>query len=105
MKHILDLGFFVIQVANAARMNASAVLIYPDPSDYSIKEHTELYGHVSDAPDARSVRLDEITEQCNTIIWVSLNLLVSHAQICYDHEVDTFGCFATSCREMTSTSR
>ncbi|XP_017165290.1 transferrin receptor protein 1-like [Poecilia reticulata] len=37
---------FAEKVANAARMNASAVLIYADPSDYNIKEDTELYGHV-----------------------------------------------------------
>lgn len=30
-------------------MNASAVLIYPDPSDYSIGEETDLYGHVSES--------------------------------------------------------
>ncbi|XP_038134815.1 transferrin receptor 1a [Cyprinodon tularosa] len=34
------------KVANAAKMNASAVLIYPDPSDYSFGDNTELYGHV-----------------------------------------------------------
>lgn len=37
---------FAEKVANAARMKASAVLIYPDPADYSIGENTELYGHV-----------------------------------------------------------
>ncbi|XP_014905226.1 transferrin receptor protein 1 [Poecilia latipinna] len=37
---------FAEKVANAARMNASAVLIYRDPNDYNIKEETELYGHV-----------------------------------------------------------
>lgn len=43
--------FFVficlIQVANAGRLNASAVLIYPDPVNYSIRENTALFGHVS----------------------------------------------------------
>ncbi|XP_060900281.1 transferrin receptor protein 1-like [Labrus mixtus] len=33
------------KVANAAKMNASAVLIYPDPSGYT-KEDTPLFGHV-----------------------------------------------------------
>lgn len=47
-----------MQVANAARMKASAVLIYPDPADYSIGENTELYGHVSETTDYESVRLD-----------------------------------------------
>lgn len=28
-------------------MNASAVLIYPDPADYSFEDTTELFGHVS----------------------------------------------------------
>ncbi|KAM3866059.1 transferrin receptor protein 1-like [Diretmus argenteus] len=37
---------FAEKVANAARLNASAVLIYPDPSDYPIGEDTELFGHV-----------------------------------------------------------
>ncbi|XP_054889541.1 transferrin receptor protein 1-like [Poeciliopsis prolifica] len=37
---------FAEKVANAARMNASAVLIYLDPSDYNIRENIELYGHV-----------------------------------------------------------
>ncbi|XP_035993854.1 transferrin receptor protein 1 [Fundulus heteroclitus] len=37
---------FAEKVANAAKMNASAVLIYPDPTDYSIGDKTELYGHV-----------------------------------------------------------
>ncbi|XP_030607293.1 transferrin receptor protein 1-like isoform X2 [Archocentrus centrarchus] len=37
---------FAEKVANAAKMNASAVLIYPDPTDYSIGEDTPLYGHV-----------------------------------------------------------
>ncbi|TTN01734.1 Transferrin receptor protein 1 [Bagarius yarrelli] len=35
-----------VQVANAAHVNASAVLIYPDPADYSIGEETNLFGHV-----------------------------------------------------------
>ncbi|KAG7227304.1 hypothetical protein INR49_000308, partial [Caranx melampygus] len=34
------------KVANAAKMNASAVLIYADPTDYSIGDTTQLYGHV-----------------------------------------------------------
>ncbi|XP_071383486.1 transferrin receptor protein 1-like [Centroberyx affinis] len=34
------------KVANAAKMNASAVLIYPDPADYSIGDDTQLFGHV-----------------------------------------------------------
>ncbi|KAG9278787.1 transferrin receptor protein 1-like [Astyanax mexicanus] len=37
---------FAEKVANAAAVNASAVLIYPDPADYSIGEGTDLYGHV-----------------------------------------------------------
>uniref|UniRef100_A0A8C7YPL3 Transferrin receptor protein 1 n=1 Tax=Oryzias sinensis TaxID=183150 RepID=A0A8C7YPL3_9TELE len=37
---------FAEKVANAAKMNASAVLIYPDSADTSIDENTELYGHV-----------------------------------------------------------
>lgn len=36
------------QVANAARLNASALLIYPDPADYFFDENTELFGHVSE---------------------------------------------------------
>lgn len=38
---------FCLQVANAAKMGASAVLIYPDPADYSIGDSTALFGHVS----------------------------------------------------------
>lgn len=38
---------FLVQVANAANLNASAVLIYPDPEDYSLEDTTELFGHVS----------------------------------------------------------
>lgn len=34
------------KVANAASLNASAVLIYPDPVNYQIKENTALFGHV-----------------------------------------------------------
>ncbi|KAL7850974.1 hypothetical protein AOLI_G00213300 [Acnodon oligacanthus] len=34
------------KVANAASMNASAVLIYPDPADYSFERDTDLFGHV-----------------------------------------------------------
>ncbi|KAG7227305.1 hypothetical protein INR49_000309, partial [Caranx melampygus] len=34
------------KVANAAKMNASAVLIYADPTDYSMGDTTQLYGHV-----------------------------------------------------------
>lgn len=37
---------FAEKVANAAKMNASAVLIYPDNDDYSISESTPLFGHV-----------------------------------------------------------
>uniref|UniRef100_A0A8C4GG21 Transferrin receptor protein 1 n=1 Tax=Dicentrarchus labrax TaxID=13489 RepID=A0A8C4GG21_DICLA len=37
---------FAEKVANAAKMNASAVLIYPDPADDTFEEDTELYGHV-----------------------------------------------------------
>ncbi|XP_028284343.1 transferrin receptor protein 1-like [Parambassis ranga] len=37
---------FAEKVANAAKMNASAVLIYPDPTDYSIGGDTPLFGHV-----------------------------------------------------------
>ncbi|GAA6222464.1 transferrin receptor protein 1-like [Lates japonicus] len=37
---------FAEKVANAAKMNASAVLIYADPVDYSIGDDTPLFGHV-----------------------------------------------------------
>ncbi|AWP04483.1 putative transferrin receptor protein 1 [Scophthalmus maximus] len=37
---------FAEKVANAAKLNASAVLIYPDPTDYSIGDNTPLFGHV-----------------------------------------------------------
>ncbi|XP_070700653.1 transferrin receptor protein 1-like [Pempheris klunzingeri] len=37
---------FAEKVANAAKMNAAAVLIYADSADYSIGETTELFGHV-----------------------------------------------------------
>ncbi|XP_054625538.1 transferrin receptor 1a [Dunckerocampus dactyliophorus] len=37
---------FAEKVANAAKMKASAVLIYQDPSDYPSEETTELFGHV-----------------------------------------------------------
>uniref|UniRef100_A0A668RGK9 Transferrin receptor protein 1 n=1 Tax=Oreochromis aureus TaxID=47969 RepID=A0A668RGK9_OREAU len=37
---------FAEKVANAAKVNASAVLIYPDPADYSIGESSPLFGHV-----------------------------------------------------------
>uniref|UniRef100_A0A8C2XCX0 Transferrin receptor protein 1 n=1 Tax=Cyclopterus lumpus TaxID=8103 RepID=A0A8C2XCX0_CYCLU len=37
---------FAEKVANAAKMGASAVLIYPDPADYSIGDSTALFGHV-----------------------------------------------------------
>ncbi|XP_067219441.1 transferrin receptor 1a isoform X2 [Chanodichthys erythropterus] len=37
---------FAEKVANAANLNASAVLIYPDPVNYSINEDTALFGHV-----------------------------------------------------------
>uniref|UniRef100_A0A672P3R2 Transferrin receptor protein 1 n=1 Tax=Sinocyclocheilus grahami TaxID=75366 RepID=A0A672P3R2_SINGR len=37
---------FAEKVANAASLNASAVLIYPDPVNYNIKEDTALFGHV-----------------------------------------------------------
>ncbi|XP_022049166.2 transferrin receptor protein 1 isoform X1 [Acanthochromis polyacanthus] len=37
---------FAEKVANAAKMNASAVLIYPDPTDYSIGDATQMFGHV-----------------------------------------------------------
>ncbi|XP_070774759.1 transferrin receptor protein 1-like [Enoplosus armatus] len=37
---------FAEKVANAAKLNASAVLIYPDPDDYSIGVNTDLFGHV-----------------------------------------------------------
>lgn len=42
--------FFLVllrQVANAAKVNASAVLIYPDPDDFEFEDTTELFGHVS----------------------------------------------------------
>ncbi|XP_066508335.1 transferrin receptor protein 1-like [Hoplias malabaricus] len=37
---------FAEKVANAASVNASAVLIYPDPADYSFEKDEEFYGHV-----------------------------------------------------------
>uniref|UniRef100_A0A8C5GRA9 Transferrin receptor protein 1 n=1 Tax=Gouania willdenowi TaxID=441366 RepID=A0A8C5GRA9_GOUWI len=37
---------FAEKVANAAKMNASAVLIYPDGDDYSFDENIQLFGHV-----------------------------------------------------------
>ncbi|XP_076837649.1 transferrin receptor protein 1-like [Brachyhypopomus gauderio] len=37
---------FAEKVANAVSVNASAVLIYPDPADYSFDEGTDLFGHV-----------------------------------------------------------
>ncbi|XP_061097771.1 transferrin receptor protein 1-like [Conger conger] len=37
---------FAEKVANAAKMKAAAVLIYPDPADYSLEDNTELFGHV-----------------------------------------------------------
>ncbi|KAM4544207.1 transferrin receptor 1b [Fundulus diaphanus] len=37
---------FAQQVDNAARMGASAVLIYLDTEDYDVVTNTELYGHV-----------------------------------------------------------
>ncbi|XP_074545279.1 transferrin receptor protein 1-like [Halichoeres trimaculatus] len=37
---------FAEKVANAAKMNASAVLIYPDPEVSSMAEDTPLFGHV-----------------------------------------------------------
>lgn len=38
---------FAEKVANAANMNASAVLIYPDPTDFApLGPSTELFGHV-----------------------------------------------------------
>uniref|UniRef100_A0A671R8E3 Transferrin receptor protein 1 n=1 Tax=Sinocyclocheilus anshuiensis TaxID=1608454 RepID=A0A671R8E3_9TELE len=37
---------FSEKVANAASLNASAVLIYPDPVNYNIKDDTALFGHV-----------------------------------------------------------
>lgn len=37
---------FAEKVANAAKVNASAVLIYGDPSDYPVDPFTELFGHV-----------------------------------------------------------
>lgn len=37
---------FAEKVANAAKCNASAVLIYPDPVNYDINDDTALFGHV-----------------------------------------------------------
>uniref|UniRef100_A0AAZ1X8F4 Transferrin receptor protein 1 n=1 Tax=Oreochromis aureus TaxID=47969 RepID=A0AAZ1X8F4_OREAU len=37
---------FAEKVASAAKVNASAVLIYPDPIDYPIGNDTSLFGHV-----------------------------------------------------------
>lgn len=49
------------QVANAARVNASAVLIYPDRDDFNFEESedtTELFGHVS--VKTRHIRLNSV---------------------------------------------
>ncbi|XP_031415391.1 transferrin receptor 1a isoform X2 [Clupea harengus] len=37
---------FAEKVDNAAKMNASGVLIYPDPADYDLSDTTQLFGHV-----------------------------------------------------------
>ncbi|KAG9343529.1 hypothetical protein JZ751_013695 [Albula glossodonta] len=37
---------FAEKVANAAKLEASAVLIYPDPAEYSFETNAELFGHV-----------------------------------------------------------
>ncbi|TKS80198.1 Transferrin receptor protein 1 [Collichthys lucidus] len=37
---------FAEKVANAAKMSASAVLIYPDSADYTCDETTQFFGHV-----------------------------------------------------------
>ncbi|XP_075876851.1 transferrin receptor 1a isoform X2 [Nelusetta ayraudi] len=37
---------FAEKVANAAKVNAAAVLIYPDPDDFEFEDTTELFGHV-----------------------------------------------------------
>ncbi|KAM6918332.1 transferrin receptor protein 1-like [Xenentodon cancila] len=37
---------FAEKVTNAAKMNASAVLIFPDYTEYHIEDNTDLYGHV-----------------------------------------------------------
>ncbi|XP_048845231.1 transferrin receptor protein 1-like [Brienomyrus brachyistius] len=37
---------FAEKVANAAKHQVAAVLIYPDPAEYSLQSNTELYGHV-----------------------------------------------------------
>ncbi|XP_068196117.1 transferrin receptor protein 1-like isoform X2 [Antennarius striatus] len=37
---------FAEKVANAAKMNATAVLIYPDPEDFAFADTTQLFGHV-----------------------------------------------------------
>uniref|UniRef100_A0A8C9WHP9 Transferrin receptor protein 1 n=1 Tax=Scleropages formosus TaxID=113540 RepID=A0A8C9WHP9_SCLFO len=37
---------FAEKVANAAKQNVVAVLIYPDPANYALRGDTELYGHV-----------------------------------------------------------
>lgn len=43
--------FLLRQVANAAKVNASGVLIYPDPEDFDFDDASgdspELFGHVS----------------------------------------------------------
>lgn len=51
------------QVANAARLNASAVLIYPDPQDYPIGDTVELFGHVS---EPRLCRIESVSHSCLT---------------------------------------
>lgn len=43
--HCVFIG--ILQVANAERLKASAVLIYPDLVDYKINYDTALFGHVS----------------------------------------------------------
>lgn len=54
-----DLSVAVLtQVSNAAEKNASGVLIYPDPADYTLAEGTHLFGHVGAAtffPDHNSL--------------------------------------------------
>ncbi|XP_023674311.1 transferrin receptor 1b [Paramormyrops kingsleyae] len=37
---------FAEKVANAAKHQVVAILIYPDPAEYSLQPNTELYGHV-----------------------------------------------------------
>lgn len=67
-KHLLFMGCFPIesQVANAAKMGAAAVLIYPELEDYPFNDNTELYGHVS--VEVFSIQLINV----HTAVWETI---------------------------------